>query len=118
MEYFDKLLDESEWNSGSLETHEACAAPVKEISTSEVRAAIAKMKSVKEAGPSGKAAEMLKTACEESVLLVTGTRKAIIKLGEIMTNSRKGWIVCVCVCVFVCACVRVCVCVQRERRGV
>ena len=57
-----------EWTRGSLEPREAVAGPAEEISTSEVTAAISKMKSGKAAGPSGVAAEMLKAAGEDSVL--------------------------------------------------
>jgi hypothetical protein len=61
----------------------------------EVRAAIAKMKSGKAAGPCGIVAEMLKAAGEDGVSWVTAICNAVVKEGKITSDWRKSWIVCV-----------------------
>src|SRR5579864_3986999 len=83
-----------EWNRGSLEPRQTVAGPAEEISTSEVRAAISKMKSEKAVGPAGIAAEMLKAAGEDGVLWVTDICNAIVREGKIPTDWRKSWMVC------------------------
>ena len=57
--------------SREFEPREVVVGPAEEISTSELRADIAKMKSGKAAGSSEIAAEMLKAAGEDGVLWVT-----------------------------------------------
>jgi hypothetical protein len=78
-----------------LETHAAVAGPAEVISTSEVRAGIAKMKFRIVAGRSGIATEMLKAAGEDGVLWVTDICNAIVREGKIPTDWRKSWMVCV-----------------------
>ena len=62
-----------------------------------MRAAIAKMKNGKAAGPSGVGVEMLKAAGEDGVLWVTDLCNAIVREGRIPDDWRKSWMVCVCV---------------------
>jgi hypothetical protein len=69
--------------------------PAEEISISEVKAAIAKMKVGKAAGPSGIGAEMLKAAGEPGVLWVTDVCNAVVKEGKIPADWRKSWMVSV-----------------------
>ena len=61
----------------------------------EVRAAIAKMKNGKAAGPSGVGVEMLKAAWEERVLWVTDLCNAVVREGRIPDDWRKSLMVCV-----------------------
>src|SRR5580692_2836165 len=100
-QYFQKLLNEEfVWNKESLGTEDAVAGPAEEITTSEVRTAISKMKSGKAAGPSGIAAEMLKAAGEDGVTWVTDICTSIVREGRYrLIGEKVGW----------------CVCVQRER---
>src|SRR5260221_14364496 len=71
----------------------AVCGPEERISTNEVRAAIAKMKIGKAAGPSGVVAEMLKAAGEAGILWVTDVCNAIVKEGRIPVDWRKSWMV-------------------------
>jgi len=89
------LNEEFAWNKESLGTEDAVAGPAEEITTSEVRTAISKMKSGKAAGPSGIAAEMLKAAGEDGVTWVTDICNSIVREGKIPSDWRKSWLVCV-----------------------
>src|SRR5260221_512039 len=93
-DYFEKLLNEEfDWNKNSLEPVNAVSGPEERISTNEVRAAIAKMKIGKAAGPSGVVAEMVKAAGEAGILWVTDVCNAIVKEGRIPVDWRKSWMV-------------------------
>src|SRR5260221_7084784 len=92
--YFEKVVNEElDWNKNSLEPVNAVSGPEERISTNEVRAAIAKMKIGKAAGPSGVVAEMLKAAGEAGILWVTDVCNAIVKEGRIPVDWRKSWMV-------------------------
>jgi len=94
--YFQSLLNEEfDWNKDGLEASDPVEGPAEEFTASEVRAAIAKMKSGKSVGPSGIAAEMLKAAGEDGVRWVTDICNAIVKEGRIPDDWRKSWMVCV-----------------------
>jgi hypothetical protein len=94
--YFQSLLNEEfDWNKDGLEASDPVEGPAEEFSASEVRAAIAKMKSGKAVGPSGIAAEMLKAAGEDGVRWVTDICNAVVKEGRIPDDWRKSWMVCV-----------------------
>ena len=54
----------------------------------ELRAAIAKMKNGKAAGPSGVGVEMLKAAGQEDVLWITDMCNAIVRKGRIPDDWR------------------------------
>ena len=70
-DYYKKLLNvEFDWNRNALAEEDVVVGPAEEISLSEVKAAIAKMKSGKAAGPSGIGADMLKAAGEAGALWV------------------------------------------------
>jgi len=94
--HYETLLNEEfDWNRDSLETAYAVSGPAEEISTSEVRSAIAKMKSGKATGQSGIGAEMLKAAGETGVSWVTDLCNVIVKEGRIPADWKKSWIVSV-----------------------
>lgn len=63
------------------------------ISVDEVRAAIAKMKTGKAAGPSGIGAEMLKATGEDGVAWVADLCNAVVKEGWMSTDWKKSWMV-------------------------
>ena len=59
-EYFEKLLNEEfEWNKDLLEDASPTSGPAERITEDEVRAAVAKTKVGKAAGPTGLVSEML-----------------------------------------------------------
>ena len=94
--YFEQLLNEEfDWDRNSLETELVVGEPGEEITTSEVRTAIAKMKMGKATGPSGIGAEMLKAAGEAGVMWVTDLCNAIMKDGKVPNDWRKSWMVTV-----------------------
>src|SRR5260221_12458540 len=70
----------------------AVCGPEERISTNEVRAAIAKMKIGKAAGPSGVVAEKLKAAGEAGILWGTDVCNAIGKEGRIPVEWGKSWV--------------------------
>ena len=94
--YFDKLSNEEfVWDSNTLGTRDVVCGPAEAILADEVRAAIAKMKNGKAAGPSVVGVEMLKAAGEEGVLWVTDLCNAIVREGRIPDDcKRAGWCVC------------------------
>jgi hypothetical protein len=83
------LNEQFDWNKGGLEASDPVEGPAEEFSASEVRAAIAKMKSGKAVGPSGIAAEMLKAAGEDGVRWVTNICNAIVKEGRIPDDWKE-----------------------------
>jgi hypothetical protein len=92
--YYEKLLNEEfDWNKSNLESASAVSGPSERISTSEVRAAIAKSKSGKAAGPSGVAAEMLKASGEAGIQWVTDICNKVVDEGCIPDDWRKSWMV-------------------------
>ena len=94
--YFEKLLNEEfDWDREGLETGHAVSGPAEEITASEVRAAIGKMKAGKAVGPSGIGAEMLFAAGEAGVIWVTDLCNVIVKGGVIPADWRKSWLVTV-----------------------
>jgi hypothetical protein len=94
--HFEKLLNEEfDWDREGLETGHAVSGPAAEITASEVRAAIGKLKAGKAVGPSGIGAEMLSAAGEAGVIWVTDLCNVIVKEGVIPADWRKSWLVTV-----------------------
>jgi len=92
--YYEKLLNEEfDWNKNNLENVNAVCGARERISTSEVRAAIAKSKSGKAAGPSGVVAEMLKASGEKGEQWVTDICNKVVMEGCIPENWTKSWMV-------------------------
>ena len=76
-EYFEKLLNENEWNDEL--SAEYVEGPADMISKEEVRQAIQDLKVRKAAGPSGVTAEMNKAAGEQAVDWLTSISNRIVK---------------------------------------
>jgi hypothetical protein len=93
-EYYKKLLNEEfDWNRSALQNANAVSGPREMITSDEVRAAMAKMKAGKAAGPSGVVSEMLKASGEIGVVWVTDVCNAIVGEGKIPDDWRRSWIV-------------------------
>ena len=93
-EYFEKLLNEEfDWDRNSLPEAEPVSGPAEKISVVEVRAAIAKAKSGKAAGPSGVVSEMLKAAGEEGEKWVADLCNSIVREGCMPVEWNKSWMV-------------------------
>ena len=66
--YYEKFFNEAfDWNINELSDADAVSEPLEEISMKEMRAAICQMKKNKSTGPTGVAAEMLKSSRESRV---------------------------------------------------
>lgn len=95
-EYFDKLLNEEyPWDRDHLSSEDAVCGPSERITPEEVKAAVAKMKIGKAAGPSGVVSEMLKAAGEDGIKWMTDLFNQIISEGKIPDDWKKSWIVAV-----------------------
>jgi len=94
--HFEKLLNEEfDWDKSGLPVEHEVSGPAEEITVNEVRAAIAKMKCGKAAGPSGVGAEMLKAAGDAGIIWVTDLCNETVKEGRIPADWRKSWLVTV-----------------------
>jgi len=93
-DYFEKLLNEEfEWNKDILEDASQSSGPGERITDEEVRAAIAKAKVGKAAGPTGLVSEMSSASGEIGASLLTDLFNAIVKEGRIPADWKKSWII-------------------------
>jgi len=94
--YYEKLMNEQfDWDKDNLEGVRPVSGPCEIISTSDVGAAIANLKS---AGPSGVVVEMLKASWEAGTLWGTDVCNEIVREGCIPDDWLRSWIVNVCKC--------------------
>ena len=95
-EYFKKLLNEEfEWNKDLLEDANSTSGPAERITEEEVRAAVARTKVGKAAGPTGLVSEMLTASGETCISWLTDLFIAIVKEGRIPADWRKSWMISV-----------------------
>ena len=88
-EYFEKLLNEEfKWNKDLLEDASPTSGPAERITEEEVRAAIAKTKVGKAAGPTGLVSEMLTASGETGISWLTDLFNAIVKGGKLLHHFQ------------------------------
>src|SRR5258706_323076 len=93
-EHFENLLNEEfDWNKEGLEEAKPVNGSAELITVEEERAATAKAKAGKAAGPSGLVSEMLTASGEAAALWMTDIFNAIVREGHIPADWKKSWMV-------------------------